>query len=96
MSEAVKEDSVYPSSIQCVSDNEIVLGHMMNPSLLVSWIVWGKSPYQGSDEEMMKMCSSGNESMTSPSSFSTRNSDINSTKTNNFLNFTEAKSKSDS
>jgi hypothetical protein len=54
------------------------------------------SPYQGSDEEMRNICSSGNESITSLSSFSTGNSDISSTKTNDFLDLAEEKSKSNS
>jgi hypothetical protein len=54
------------------------------------------SPYQGSDEEMRNICSSGNESITASSSFSVGNSDISSMKTKDFLDLAEEKSKSNS
>jgi hypothetical protein len=49
------------------------------------------SPYQGSDDETRKICSSANESTWITSSSKYGKSDINSAKIEDFLDFTEAK-----
>jgi hypothetical protein len=53
------------------------------------------SPFQGSDDEIRKMCFSANESTWITSSSKHGNLDINYVKTSDFLDFTEAKSRSD-
>jgi hypothetical protein len=54
------------------------------------------SPYQGSDDKTRKMCSSANESTWIMSSSNRGKLDINSTKTSDFLDLAEAKSRSNS
>jgi hypothetical protein len=54
------------------------------------------SPYQRSDDEMRKMCSSTNKSIWITSSSNRGKSDINSAKTSDFLDLAEEKSISNS
>jgi len=54
------------------------------------------SPYQGSEDETRKLCSSTNELTWITSSYNWGKSNINSKKTSNFLDFAKAKSRSHS
>jgi hypothetical protein len=54
------------------------------------------SPYHGLDDATRKMCSSVNESTWITSSSNHGKSDINSMRTSDFLDFVEAKSRSNS
>jgi hypothetical protein len=54
------------------------------------------SPYHGLDDDTRKMCLSTNESTWITSSSNHGKSDINSTKTNDFLDLAEAKLRSNS
>ena len=54
------------------------------------------SLYQGSEVEIKKICSFGNDSSSMATSSSTRNSTMSSTKTKDFLDLADWKSKSNS
>jgi hypothetical protein len=105
MGKTSPKNAIYTSTIQSVIEYKIVSRLMSNSSTLIMeaevghfkvWRYTSISPYQGSKDAIRKISPLIGDSSGMISLDSTGSSEMSSAKTNDFLDFTETKSKSNS